>query len=123
MNIKICKNCDKEKNTDKFYKQQQVGKNGQVWPYLDCYCKICRKNYAHERRRDIKRQAVEYLGRVCTDCKIQDENYAIYDFHHISGEKDFTISKANGKSFTSIKKELDKCILLCSNCHRKRHYK
>ena len=58
---------------------------------------------------------------MCIDCGIKSNNYCIYDFHHVEDNKEFAISKTS-KSFDSIKKELDKCILLCSNCHRIRHF-
>jgi len=118
---KTCKKCKQKKPSASFYSQQQRGKNGQIWKYLDSYCKTCRLEYGSKRRKLIKTQAVEYLGGKCQDCGTRDKNKAIYDFHHIKGDKDFTISKTS-KSLESIKKELDKCILLCANCHRKRHY-
>lgn len=48
------------------------------------------------------------------------------DFHHMNPkEKEFNISKAcqEYKDLDSIKREIDKCILLCANCHRKVHNK
>ncbi len=45
------------------------------------------------------------------------------EFHHIDPlKKDFNISQFRTTSFESIKKELDKCDLLCANCHREIHY-
>lgn len=44
------------------------------------------------------------------------------EFHHINPlEKDFSISSNINMSYEKIKKELDKCILLCANCHREIH--
>ena len=118
---KTCKKCRESKPDNEFYAQQQRGKNGQVWRYLDPYCKPCRLEYGADRRRQIKEQAVAYLGGKCTDCGLVD-HAVVYDFHHLDPEqKDFSIGK-NARVFTSIQAELDKCILLCSNCHRKRHY-
>lgn len=45
------------------------------------------------------------------------------DLHHIKGDKKFLISTdAYLHSWVDIKNELDKCVLLCSNCHRELHY-
>lgn len=45
------------------------------------------------------------------------------DFHHRdAAEKDFGISyKGHTKALERLKKEVDKCILLCANCHREEH--
>lgn len=84
-------------------------------------CKKCRVDAVTRRRRKIKKQAVEYLGGKCMDCSLADECYDIYDFHH-EGSKDFAISqRGHSRSWDRVKKELNKCVLLCSNCHRKRH--
>ncbi|HEY6286720.1 MAG TPA: hypothetical protein VIX20_13735 [Ktedonobacteraceae bacterium] len=76
-----------------------------------------------ERRMSYKRKAVEYLGGKCIDCGFRAEIIAVYDFHHVSGEKKTTIARMldTVKSWTRIQEELDKCVLLCANCHRIRH--
>lgn len=44
------------------------------------------------------------------------------EFHHKDGEKDFGIAaKGHTKSWERIKEELDKCVLVCSNCHKEIH--
>lgn len=44
------------------------------------------------------------------------------EFHHInSKEKDFGISFNLSRTIDDLKKEVDKCILLCSNCHAEVH--
>ena len=121
--MKVCKKCKAEKENDEFYSQIQRGTNGQVWSYLDCYCKVCRLDYASERFKNIKIQAIEYLGGKCVDCGLVDMP-CVYDFHHLDPtKKEIAFGSRGGKSFKTIKEELDKCVLLCANCHRKRHSK
>jgi hypothetical protein len=120
---KQCNLCLKVFDLDCFYKQKQKSEvNDTVWEYSDSMCKTCRSKYSSDRRRKIKKEAIEYLGGQCIDCGIIDVPH-IYDFHHLDiDKKDFSIGK-QAKSFNSIKPELDKCVLLCANCHRKRHHK
>ena len=82
----------------------------------------CAKHFKSARQKTIKAAIVEALGGECVDCggKFPLE---VYDFHHI-GEKDFTPSYliSNG-SLESIVEEINKCVLLCANCHRIHHAK
>lgn len=118
---KTCKKCKIPKKTNEFYKGKSKGKNGQVWDYFDPYCKVCRLEYAHTRRRSIKQQAINYLGGKCSMCNLKDKP-CVYDFHHTDpSQKDLAIADSNSKSFETLKPELDKCVLLCANCHRKLH--
>jgi hypothetical protein len=119
--MKICKKCLHDKDDEEFYKQTQRGLKGEIWYYLDSYCKKCRIEYTVDRSRRIKTKAVEYLGGKCVDCGLIDD-VCVYDFHHEDPtKKEFSFGQRGGISFEKIKPELDKCILLCSNCHRKRH--
>ena len=119
--MKKCTSCKHEKSETNFYDQRQRGHiNGQVWMYKDSLCKPCRNRYTTDRRRRIKVEAIAYLGGACERCKVVDLQ-EIYDFHHADpSKKDFAFGKV-GRSFELIKNELDKCILLCANCHRKEH--
>lgn len=70
--------------------------------------------------RRLKDQAVIYKGGKCQVCGYNRFNGAL-DFHHIDDmTKSFTIS-GKSMSFDRLRPELDKCILVCSNCHREIH--
>ena len=57
----------------------------------------------------------------CKKCGCS-KHYLI-DFHHTNpAEKDFTISENSHAKFETLLKEIEKCIPLCSNCHREFHY-
>ena len=78
--------------------------------------------YSIRRGRERKRQAVEYLGGECTICGIVVPDCA-FDFHHKNPEeKDHNPRDSLSLSWENCKKELDKCVLLCANCHRVHHW-
>ena len=80
-----------------------------------------------QKRRDNKRKAVEFMGDRCARC---GESFpdCCYDFHHKDrSKKDFSVSEYTERRSKGgvldglLKLELDKCLLLCANCHRIEH--
>jgi len=73
-----------------------------------------------EWRRRLKRKAIEHKGGKCEECGYNKCADAM-DFHHIDPtEKDFQIGGST-RSWEKVVTELDKCKLLCANCHRELH--
>ena len=71
----------------------------------------------------MKVKAVEYKGGRCEKCGY-DKNIAAMEFHHKNPlEKDFGIGSGCTMGWIKLKRELDKCSLLCANCHREEHNK
>lgn len=85
---------------------------------------IRKKNYIHvqSRRQVLKKMGVEYLGGKCIRCNYNKCMGALQFHHRDPKEKDFTIGRYRVLSWEKIRKELDKCDLLCSNCHDEVHY-
>ena len=79
------------------------------------------ENVKNSRAR-LKERAVYVMGDKCAICGY-DKCQTALEFHHLNGkEKDFTISNHSDRiDWPIIKKELDKCIVLCANCHREIH--
>ena len=75
-----------------------------------------------KRRKKIREMAIEYKGGRCEICGY-DKCVQALDFHHLNnGEKDFGISdKGYTRSWKKVKEEIDKCVLVCANCHRELH--
>jgi len=84
-----------------------------------------RQEYKAQYHRTRKIKALEYLGDGCKMCnlKYNGKNAAAFEFHHIDpNSKEFNIgNNLVNKAWNQILKELDKCDLLCSNCHNLIH--
>ncbi len=87
-------------------------------------CKKCLAEAFRARRLSAKVQAVEYLGSSCNNCGY-DRCIQALEFHHLDPtQKDFQLSNSfRIGTLKDHKEELDKCVLLCSNCHREEHYR
>jgi hypothetical protein len=85
-------------------------------------CKRCRIEAVQRNRKKLKQKAVDYKGGMCEKCGY-NKSLSALQFHHINPEeKDFGISTTgNTRAWSYIKKELDKCILVCANCHAELH--
>ena len=113
---KLCHRCDTVKSVDDFYRRRNKQETS-------AYCKPCSNNQTIERQRAFKRQCIEYKGGCCERCGY-DKCDAAMEFHHNDpSKKDFTIAHVRLTTFSDdIRKELDKCRLVCSNCHREIHF-
>ncbi len=75
-----------------------------------------------QRRAMMKQRAVDYKGGKCVRCGYSRSIHAL-EFHHtVRSTKDGTIMKRGGLSMDALwrrlRLELDKCVMLCANCHR-----
>ena len=81
--------------------------------------------HANTQRKCVqkhKKERVEYLGEHCIRCGY-DKCIAALNFHHKDPSiKSFGISQKTTMALEDIKSELDKCILLCDNCHEEEHH-
>ena len=96
----ICKRCNKET------------KKGN-------WCAACRVTKARQKR---KKELVEYKGGMCEICGY-NKCVEAFDFHHKDpNTKEFGIANSGVcRTFEAQRLEVDKCLLLCANCHREIH--
>jgi hypothetical protein len=72
-------------------------------------------------RRAMKKQAVILKGEKCSICGYNKCIDAL-QFHHTDGnQKEFRLSDGNIRSWDAYLQELEKCILVCANCHAEIH--
>tara|TARA_R110000822_G_scaffold308594_1_gene436744 strand:+ start:619 stop:999 length:381 start_codon:yes stop_codon:yes gene_type:complete len=113
---KECPHCKeiKDRKLDFYHRKSEKIK-------VSSYCKSCIKASNLKRSRDNKQKGVDYLGGKCTKCGYNKCNAAL-DFHHTdSTTKEFSPAHLMRSTFDKLKSELDKCVLLCANCHREHH--
>lgn len=127
----ICKNiypC-----TNDYFGKHKGNKSG-----LDTFCKECRRNKnlnnfykasdkwkaTHKKTRDEKQRKINEIKEQSNGCsRCNEKRIYLLDFHHLdSSQKDFQISNGSSKGWNNILKEIQKCILLCKNCHCEFHY-
>lgn len=111
--MKICTVCKHEKHSSEFY-NNPLTKDG-----LGSQCKECDTSERKKITRKKKEILIEMLGGKCMTCGYNKCIQAL-DFHH-KGDKNFNISQRLRHSIETLKKEIVKCDLLCSNCHRELH--
>lgn len=114
---RVCTKCGEEKQQDAFYFRKD--RNA-----YHCWCKSCVNKASYDSTKKLKIKAVEYKGGKCELCGY-NKCISALDFHHLDPtQKDFGISDQSRKKSTweIIQPELDKCILVCSNCHRELHH-
>jgi len=131
--MKKCATCKQDKPVTEFNKKSST-KDG-----LERYCKDChrarnRKHYeehtdeykasAKKFKKQLKEWFVEYKSTlVC--CKCGETKYWRLDFHHTdpsTKETDVSRLVTENRSRKVILAEIDKCIVVCRNCHADIHY-
>ena len=117
--IKQCAKCKKRKSTKNFY--LRIVNNDTSKPYPKC--KTCLLEDKVTAYQLAKQDAIDYKGGSCSICGYSKCNNAL-EFHHIDPKnKKEQVSKLIGRrvKIKELREELDKCILVCSNCHREIH--
>lgn len=124
-----CKSCGKEMETRADRKH-----NG--------YCKVCgitgdrnplygvvpstKGTGTYDRNKynqNIKKKLVSLNGNECKICKAKNLPLVCYDFHHTNSEdKEYQISQIMMWKWETLEKEIKKCIMVCSNCHKSIHF-
>lgn len=134
MTVKKCSKCEIEKPVKEF-NSKGLGK-------FQPYCRPCDNAHAREYYKKNKDRIKKQINRSrairvselsdeiknlkqstpCADCGI-NYPYYVMDFDHITGNKIGNISHMIKSGVTKkVKKEIEKCEIVCANCHRERTY-
>lgn len=133
METKICSKCKRELPLDNFrWKVKSQGKKHSQCK--ECQSKSEKKYYREntERQQAVRERAnfqkqanVEYVEyrKECGCQKCGEKRKFALDFHHINPEEkvDNIAHMIKSSSIDNLEKEINKCVVLCSICHREFH--
>lgn len=131
MNTKICFKCQQDLPLSSFNKNSSK-KDGLAHECRECKKLYQRKFYldnkqdhilkANSRKQELRRKLKELKSTL--KCNCGESHPACLQFHHINDDKEIEVSTAVslGWSWYKIVKEIEKCQVLCANCHFKLHY-
>lgn len=117
---KFCIKCEQKKHVEDFT-LLKIGKR-------HSYCKKCLREYNKNLQRPDKFSKSERLiillkdNKTCADCGVQ-YRYWVMDFDHISDDKFDSINKLRNKNTETVVHEINKCELVCANCHKIRTHR
>lgn len=127
MTYKVCTSCKKKKHTSDYYLTGKITKSGRNIPNRKC--KSCVTQTKKDRRINIRAWLKQYKRNcACALCGYSKETHPNFtitalEFHHPQNNKEFAVGEAaaRGMAIKKIKKEIDKCVILCSRCHTEIH--
>jgi hypothetical protein len=114
-----CQTCQRilDINKENFYFRPDTNRN--ITHYSEC--KTCFNGRCSDTQRTKKIWAVNLKGGKCIKCGYHKYIEAL-EFHHRNPvEKEFNLNRLRGRTEASVIAELEKCDLLCANCHRETH--
>jgi len=80
------------------------------------------KRAVSKRRRRLKEMAIESFGGACQMCGYNRCIEALQFHHKDPSQKEFGLAKSGlTRSWARVQREIEKCILVCSNCHAEIH--
>jgi len=124
--MKKCSTCNQDKDESEFHTHATRG--------LQSTCRVCRSEYnrvhyqknkskyksSASKHKKKKREFIRgFKKKPCADCGIEYPYY-VMQFDHL-GDKDFMIgSQGWSRSYEDIQGEINKCDVVCANCHAQR---
>lgn len=98
-------------------------KSRRDWYYRNREQEISKALERNKQRRDKRREWFKEFKSTLKCEKCGENHPAVLDFHHLNpSEKDFSVSRSSDMSKKRVLEEIQKCMVLCSNCHRKLHW-
>lgn len=126
--MKTCNKCSRDLSLDNFSKNKNK-KDGLQGTCKECLKELNARHYKtgyKKRQAEINRNHKKKTKEFITDvkrknpCPCGEGDPNCLDFHHLHNKNE-VVSKLSSYSMKTIQEEIEKCCVLCSNCHRKLH--
>ncbi len=107
----VCRDCQKQQGKDRYENHPETVKK-------------INKDSREKARIEAQKFIADYLvHHPCADCGERDP--VVLTFDHINGHKKMNVADmvSQGYSIKTIQEEINKCIVLCFNCHMRREYR
>jgi len=117
--MKLCRYCNK------YYPESEFGValTTKKKIYRRHKCKSCYRATKQKLKEKYQKWLMDYKKKHnCSKCSIRD--YRVLEFHHLRDKK-FNIALCFHHAhygFERLKREVEKCIVICANCHRILHH-
>ena len=117
LEVKTCVVCKEELLVSSFYSNGYQPTGGKK------YKSTCKKCSTAKIKNRLEELILKVFSKYeCSICKYSKCKQAL-EFHHINpSEKEFRVSEMGTITEDKVIKELEKCMLVCANCHREIHY-
>ena len=114
--MKFCSSCDEEKSRADFHLNAQ-NRDG-----LSSICRACKRDY-DTARRNARRELLNEIKRKrgCSMCGYREHARALHFHHEDPSLKELTVSEAYMFNVPQLLAEVEKCVVLCANCHAVSH--
>lgn len=125
--MKVCTKCNIPKDEDEFAFRNKIANKRKSLckvcerPYKTKYYRENKKDYPERTRKKEKilKEIIQDRKKECSNCGEKEK--VCLDFHHLRDKKFNLAHGSKTGSITKVLEELEKCIVLCANCHRKLH--
>lgn len=118
METKICTKCGRELPLENF------GWRNKAKGQRRADCKECHSGYMKKKYQE-KKEIIQELKSQCSCAKCGDSRGYVLEYHHKDPSvKENTIARMTSNNFNldKVYQEIQKCVVLCANCHREFHY-
>ena len=114
---KVCNKCSKRKLISEYTRNERAKDK------LNYNCRTCQNEITRISQKKARLKANQEINKLkdipCADCGAKYPPY-VMDFDHVKGKKKFKVSDRGNLNLKFVLREVEKCDVVCSNCHRVR---